>query len=77
MRPEITLNEVCEVFRANRLKGNAKVLCQEILEGRFDWAHGTIPIGSQRAVVYIYTAPFLAWLERMLGHPPAGKEMLQ
>ena len=35
------------------------------------------PAGSTKAITHIYTAPFIAWLEEMLGHPARGKHILE
>lgn len=35
------------------------------------------PAGSTKAITHIYTAPFIAWLEDMLGRPARGKHILE
>lgn len=77
MKPEINSHECVEMFRANRLKETEDILVQKIVAGKFSWANGVVPAGSTKAVTHIYTAPFIAWLEEMLGHPARGKHMLE
>lgn len=77
MKPEMTVNECAEAFRANRLSVSKVILTEEILAGKFHWAHGIRPAGRERAVIYIYTHPFFEWLEEMLGHPARGKHMFE
>ncbi len=77
MKPEMKINECIEIFRANQLSRSQDILVEEILAGKFRWADGIRPEGRKKAVVYIYTAPFIAWLEEMLGHPARGKHILE
>lgn len=62
--PTMTLHELAEALRANRIRASERKLGQMILEGRFPFAIGT------DGVYIIFRAAFYDWLENMMKTKP-------
>lgn len=62
--PTMTLHELAEALRANRIKASERKLAKMILEGKFPFATGT------DGVYLIFRAAFYEWLESMIKTEP-------
>ena len=65
LHPTMTLQELCEYFKANFVPADPETIAEMIVQGKYPFAFGLPADGKHKRRLQIFRAGAYAWLDEM------------